>query len=82
VPKEYHEYANDKLQGYLAFGAGPRNCIGRNLAYFEMQIVLAKLFWNFDIKLADDVTSQEWIKRPYSLFSQHSLPAFITPVES
>ncbi|KAG8530972.1 uncharacterized protein KY384_004329 [Bacidia gigantensis] len=31
-----------------AFSLGPRNCIGRNLAYLEMRLILAKLLWEFD----------------------------------
>lgn len=29
---------------------GPRNCIGKNLAYAEMRLVLARVIYNFDIE--------------------------------
>ncbi|KAK4187692.1 cytochrome P450 monooxygenase [Podospora australis] len=42
-----------------AFSVGPRNCIGKNLAYVEMRLILARLIWNFDLSLADK-TSENW----------------------
>lgn len=39
----------DKLERSLPFSYGPRGCLGRNLAYLEMRMVLAKLFWKYDL---------------------------------
>lgn len=36
--------------GYMPFSAGPRSCVGKNLAYLEMGIVLAKVLHNFEIR--------------------------------
>ncbi|MCJ1296591.1 hypothetical protein MMC34_008157 [Xylographa carneopallida] len=36
------------------FSTGPRACIGRNFAYMEMSLLLAKIFFNFDVQLVDD----------------------------
>lgn len=35
-----------------------RNCIGRNLAYNEMRLILARVLWNFDLELCQE--SQDW----------------------
>ncbi|RMJ10958.1 hypothetical protein CDV36_009408 [Fusarium kuroshium] len=35
---------------YMPFSAGPRGCIGKNLAYLEMNLVLAKVIYNFEIR--------------------------------
>ncbi|KAK8178090.1 cytochrome P450 [Phyllosticta citrichinensis] len=43
----------DKRRALQPFGVGPRNCIGRNLAYHEMRLVLARLVWGFDVGFAD-----------------------------
>ncbi|EOA81121.1 uncharacterized protein SETTUDRAFT_24624 [Exserohilum turcica Et28A] len=51
----------DKLDAVQAFSVGPRNCIGRNLAYQEMRLILANIIYNFDLDLEDD--SQGWIER-------------------
>ena len=44
-------YSNDNLNASLPFGTGPRVCIGRNLAYLEMRLILSHLLWSFDIEL-------------------------------
>lgn len=36
--------------GYMPFSAGPRGCVGKNLAYLEMGIVLAKILYQFEIR--------------------------------
>ena len=45
------EFSNDNLHASLPFGTGPRVCIGRNLAYLELRLILAHLLWSFDIGL-------------------------------
>lgn len=36
--------------GFCAFSTGSRGCVGKNLAWLEMMIVMAKLVWNFELK--------------------------------
>ena len=48
---EGEEFANDRLGASLPFGTGPRVCIGRNLAYLEMRLIVAHLLWHFDIEI-------------------------------
>lgn len=45
------KYANDNLNASLPFGTGPRVCMGRNLAYLEMRLILSHLLWSFDVEL-------------------------------
>ncbi|ESZ91765.1 cytochrome P450 monooxygenase [Sclerotinia borealis F-4128] len=54
------EYAGDERGAFQPFNLGPRNCIGRNLAYAEMRLILARVIWNFDLELADE--SKSWAK--------------------
>jgi len=57
VPERWlgdEDYANDKRQGCQPFSFGPRNCLGKNLAYAEMRLVLAKFVWTFDLELEPD----------------------------
>lgn len=56
-----HEYANDDRAARASFSLGPRNCIGRNLAYAEMRLILAKICFNFDLEL-DEKRSGKWIE--------------------
>ncbi|KAF7857957.1 hypothetical protein EAF04_009314 [Stromatinia cepivora] len=51
------EYASDEKGALQPFSLGPRNCIGINLAYAEMRIILARVLWNFDLELASESLS-------------------------
>ncbi|KAJ4379418.1 hypothetical protein N0V86_005463 [Didymella sp. IMI 355093] len=35
---------------FCAFSAGSRGCVGKNMAWLEMRIVMAKTLWKFEIK--------------------------------
>jgi len=41
----------------LTFGAGPRGCFGRRLAYLEIRIVTALLAWNFEFEKCPEALS-------------------------
>lgn len=44
----------DRLEASQPFLIGPRACIGRNLAYMEMRLLLAKMFYGFELRLHDE----------------------------
>ncbi|KAH8904718.1 cytochrome P450 [Coniochaeta sp. PMI_546] len=73
-------FANDKREALQPFHVGSRNCLGRNLAYIEMRLILARVIWNFDMKIADD--SLDWYSRQkiYLLWEKGPLNVFLTPV--
>ncbi|KAN0107802.1 cytochrome P450 [Hyaloscypha variabilis] len=48
------ENATDKLGASNAFSLGPRGCIGRNLSYMEIRLIMGKLLWHNDIEMAGD----------------------------
>ncbi|KAI1075156.1 cytochrome P450 [Whalleya microplaca] len=55
-------FYNDKREVHKPFSFGPRDCIGRNLAYHEMRLIMTKLLWHFDlIGLAPE--SLDWNKQ-------------------
>ena len=43
-------YANDNRDVVQPFSVGPRNCLGKNLAWAEMQLVLSRVLWEYDIR--------------------------------
>lgn len=51
----------------------------RSLAYVEMRLILARVIWNFDLKLADD--SKDWISRQkvFLLWQKGPLNVYLTP---
>ncbi|RYP59422.1 hypothetical protein DL769_008539 [Monosporascus sp. CRB-8-3] len=73
-------YAGDRLDAMQPFSVGPRNCIGKNLAYAEMRLILARILWNFDMALEDD--SRDWLKvqKCYTLWDKPPLNVRLTPV--
>jgi cytochrome P450 len=42
-------FAADDQTALRPFSIGPRHCIGKNLAYLEMRLILARMVWAFDI---------------------------------
>ncbi|KAH7885202.1 benzoate para-hydroxylase [Phlebopus sp. FC_14] len=58
------------LKKYLmVFGKGPRACIGRNLAYMEMRLVLATIILRYDFHLGTEVleTVEGLVHKPMEL---------------
>ena len=49
------------MNAYLAFSAGPANCVGKPLALIEMRMVLAALLQVFDIRYPDNYDSTAWV---------------------
>ncbi|KJK77840.1 hypothetical protein H634G_06807 [Metarhizium anisopliae BRIP 53293] len=71
-------FANDNRNIFQPFHVGPRNCIGRNLAYAEMRLILARVIYNFDMKLASE--SSGWLsQRSYMLWEKNPLMVYLTP---
>jgi cytochrome P450 len=47
------KYGADVKRAAQPFSTGPRGCIGRNLTYVELRLILGALLWNFDLEFAD-----------------------------
>jgi len=66
-PEEFHperflgaeEFKNDNFDIMQPFSVGPRNCIGKNLAYAEMRLILARFLWNFDVEFDAEKMGKE-----------------------
>lgn len=50
-PHHDPQFNADKKAALQPFSFGPRNCVGKNLAYNEMKVILARLVWNFNFVL-------------------------------
>ncbi|KAL4917342.1 cytochrome P450 [Aspergillus aurantiobrunneus] len=54
------------------FSHGPRNCIGKNLAYAELRLILARLFHRFEMRLGEE--SNGWMdQRTYLMWEKPPL---------
>ncbi|RMZ71677.1 cytochrome p450 [Pyrenophora seminiperda CCB06] len=65
------EFENDQRQCVQPFSVGPRDCLGKNMAYHEMRLLMAKVLYNFDIELCpesnnwtEQATYVVWEKKP------------------
>jgi cytochrome P450 len=54
LPGASPEFANDVRKAAQPFSTGPRGCIGRNLTYVELRLILGALLWNFDLEFAEE----------------------------
>jgi cytochrome P450 len=89
-PDEFHpgrymgdeKFTSDNFSASQPFGTGPRNCIGRNLAYAEMRLIIARILFRFDVKLGPG--AETWIERQkiYTTWQKPELPVYLTPANS
>lgn len=42
-------FANDNLKAFHPFSLGPRSCIGREMAWMQGKLLIAKVLWTFDV---------------------------------
>ncbi|KAL1644258.1 hypothetical protein SLS61_008860 [Didymella pomorum] len=70
----------DKREVVQPFSFGPRNCLGKNLAYAEMRLILAKILFHFDLELVQP--GQDWMsgQRVFALWEKPALEVRLTPV--
>ncbi|KAF5853311.1 hypothetical protein GGP41_001894 [Bipolaris sorokiniana] len=74
-------YDTDRKDVLQPFSFGPRNCIGKNLAYHEMRIIAAMLLWNYDLELSPE--SKNWIdQKAYILWDKPVLMVKLIPVRT
>lgn len=55
---ENPEFDGDQRDASQPFQIGPRACIGRNLAYVEIKLIIARLIWQFDL---ENATEEDWM---------------------
>jgi cytochrome P450 len=53
LPDPPPEFKNDSKGSLQPFSAGPRNCIGKNLAYAEMKMMVTRVLFQFDMEQAE-----------------------------
>ncbi|KAL2141528.1 hypothetical protein VTI28DRAFT_2228 [Corynascus sepedonium] len=73
-------FADDRKEAFQPFHLGPRNCLGKNLAYIEMRLILTRVLWNFDLRIAEE--SLDWMskQRIFNLWEKGKLNVYMTPV--
>ncbi|KAF9694889.1 hypothetical protein EKO04_006712 [Ascochyta lentis] len=75
------KYEADRREVVQPFSFGPRSCLGKNLAYAEMRLILAKLLWTFDVELVRP--EMDWMEeqRVFALWEKPPLEVKLTAVQ-
>ena len=64
-------FHKDNLDAVYSFGIGAWSCIGQTLAYAELHIFIAKLFWNFDVSIPLGGRDVDWImQKSYAMMEK------------
>ena len=76
------EFANDKPKASRPFSAGPRDCLGKSLALAEMRIILARIFFNFNLELVEP-EKKDWVEKmpAFTFWEKTPLMVKLTPAE-
>ena len=56
---------------FSAFSIGPVGCVGKNLAYMELILVMARVIWALDIKNVDEVKAEAPKRKHASRYNHH-----------
>ncbi|KAF2111659.1 cytochrome P450 [Lophiotrema nucula] len=84
VPERWlgdERYANDDKHALQPFSVGPRDCLGKNMAYHEMRLIAAKVFYKFDFELCPE--SDKWNDQEvFTLWEKHPLMCKLKPATS
>ncbi|ETN43942.1 uncharacterized protein HMPREF1541_11073 [Cyphellophora europaea CBS 101466] len=74
-------YEKDARASWEPFLVGPRNCVGKNLAWHEMRLLLATTLLYFDFALCKE--SEQWHdQKVYTLWEKPPLWMKLTPVKA
>ncbi|MCJ1378123.1 hypothetical protein MMC17_001219 [Xylographa soralifera] len=73
LPDPDGRFAADDKAVFEPFLVGPRKCLGKSLALAEMKLILAKVFWHFDLALSEK-TQEDWCdQRSYLIYEKKPL---------
>ncbi|KAF2797408.1 cytochrome P450 [Melanomma pulvis-pyrius CBS 109.77] len=65
-------FADDNKVALQPFSFGTRDCVGKNMAYHEMRLIMTKVLYNFDLELCPE--SSDWSNQnTFTLWEKHPL---------
>lgn len=69
----------DDREASQPFSLGPRGCLGRNFAYVEIYLILAKLHYKYDLELVNPELDWEGQSTVHVMWSKPELLVRIKP---
>ncbi|KAI0115673.1 cytochrome P450 [Nemania sp. FL0031] len=74
-------FENDNLKAFFPFSLGPRFCLGRDIAWLQGRLFIAKVLWSFDIsKAPGPYPSLESSSHHYGFFDKLERQVRFVPV--
>ncbi|KAH8430180.1 cytochrome P450 [Aspergillus melleus] len=73
-------FSTDNKAAFKPFSTGSRDCIGKNLAYAEMRLIMSRLLLNFDLELVKGYEHWDETQRIYFIWEKGPLMIKLTPV--
>lgn len=67
------ERLGDDKRAFQPFSAGPRACLGLNLAYLEMRVALAKIIFIYDLEMVSQIDDWSTACKCYGRWKQPEL---------
>ncbi|RYP57381.1 hypothetical protein DL769_009518 [Monosporascus sp. CRB-8-3] len=79
-PRYDDRFNKDVKEAFAPFSTGPRNCVGNKLFFAQVRVLLARVAWNFDLVLLEDVGAQtDWLDQR-AWFAFEPRPLLVKPV--
>ncbi|KAL8886285.1 MAG: hypothetical protein Q9215_005980 [Flavoplaca cf. flavocitrina] len=80
LPDADSKFDADRKDAQEPFMVGPRNCLGKpyenSLAWAEMNLILCKVLWHFDLKLAEG-NKEDWSMEQRVFLLHERTPVFV-----
>ncbi|KAG5640790.1 hypothetical protein DXG03_007187 [Asterophora parasitica] len=76
-----HENVVLNTNAFVPFSVGPSNCVGKNLAWMEMRMVVCLLIQAFEVRFAEGYDTTRWYEdmMDYFVIVKGELPVVLTP---
>ncbi|KAJ2994193.1 hypothetical protein NUW58_g1619 [Xylaria curta] len=71
ICRPHHLFKTDVREVVHPFSIGGRDCLGQNLAWVEFRVLLARMVWNFDMKVYRETTHNSYPQSRAPLLSYH-----------
>lgn len=73
-------YCDDSRDASQPFSFGPRNCLGQNMAWHEMKMILGTLVLKFDLELCAESRAWGNNRKAYTTWEKIPLMVRLTPL--